>query len=242
MNFGLFVPRMDQRALFVGKTGCGKSWAARRILQWQRHDDDCIDRCFDHPSIAKGTIALLPRRYVIAYDAKGLMQWPGYHRVTSFESLNRAANNPKKFPKIIYAPNAKELRDENFHEKFFLLCYERGKTTAYVDEWYAVARGLTYPPSAHAILTRGREMGVSIVGSTQRPSGIPQAIMSEADLFFAFHLKMPQDRKKIAEMIPVDGDDARNGDLLRPTTLKKTKFFFYLDGDDLVSGPHKLQG
>jgi len=40
----------------------------------------------------------------------------------------------------------------------------------------------------------------------------------------------------------VDGDDARNGDLLKPTTLKKTKFFFYLDGDDIVSGPHKLQG
>ena len=215
----------------AGKTGSGKTFAARRLLEWVRVDDTDTSKKY-YPGVAPGS--LYPRNHIIGYDAKGLIRWPGYTRVTTFDDLLRKANNPKKFKRIMYAPKAKELRDRDLHERFFRLCYERGNNTVYVDEWYALVRGEEYPDAAHAILTRGREMNVPLIGCSQRPKNIAQPIMSEADVFFAFQLKMPQDRKKVAEMIPIDQE------LLMPQALPKHHYYFYRDGDDEVVGPRKF--
>jgi hypothetical protein len=229
--FADFVPAPSDRAFLSGKTGSGKTFAGRILCEWVRVGSDDISRKF-YPGHAVDDIA--PRDFVLGYDAKGLIRWKGYKRVTTFEQLLRAANNPKKYPKVMYAPVAKELRNRDLHEAFFRLCYERRNTTVYVDEWYSLCKGEDYPPSAHDILTRGREMNVPMIGCSQRPKNIPQPIMSEADLVFVFQLKMPRDREKMAELIPVDKDD------LTPQALPKKQFFFYRDGDDEIKGPHQF--
>lgn len=230
-QFADYVPGPFDRTFLAGKTGSGKTFAARRLLDWVCVDDTDTARKF-YPHNKPGD--LVPRAYIIGYDAKGLIRWPGYTRVQTFDDLLRKADDPKKHPKIMYAPKAAELRNPDLHELFFRLCYQRGNTTVYVDEWYALCKGEIYPDSAHAILTRGREMNVPLIGCSQRPKNVPQPIMSEADVVYCFQLKMPQDRKKMAEMIPVDEWD------LTPSHLPKYHYYFYRDGDDEVRGPKKF--
>jgi hypothetical protein len=216
MTFADLVPGPHDRVFLAGKTGSGKSFAARLLLEWANHNG-----------------RLVRRRHVLVYDAKGLLRWPGYHRVTRFERLFSAAQSPARYPRLIYAPRAEELRDSALHEAFFRLAYERRNTTVYVDEVYAVVNGTEYPSSYHAILTRGREMNVPLFSATQRPKDLPQAIISESSCFYLFRLLLPQDRKKMAEVVPIDPDALRD--------VPDEHFWFYRDGQSRAVGPLRLQ-
>jgi hypothetical protein len=219
MDFTDFLPALSDRALFVGKTGSGKTFAAQHILPWYVDEETGVMR---------------KRRHICIFDAKGLIRWPGYKRTTTIRDFARKANDPKQFPFIIYAPAWKEIRDPDCHEKFFRICYERGHTTVYVDEVYSICKLDYYPPSAHAILTRGRELRVSFIGATQRPARIPVQLMSECDIMYAFHLRMLDDRKKMAQMIPVEEQ------WLDPHALPEHKFYLYREGTVDATGPWQL--
>lgn len=197
MTFEDLMAEGTDRAFISGRTGSGKSYLARRLLRYVRDEHG----------------KLKARRYILVYDAKGMLTWArgqarnapnrdGWFRVTTFAKLLKCANDPMRFPKIVYAPNAKELRDKFLHEAFFRLAYERRETTVYVDEVAALVDGRDYPESYHAILTRGREMHVPILTATQRPMGIPQSLMSESDVFYTFHLQLEQDQDKMSKIVP----------------------------------------
>lgn len=225
MTFADLVPGESDRAFISGRTGSGKSYLAKRLMKYVR------DR---HGNLRE-------RAFALVYDAKGMLDWAkrdprqkrkeanaaGWFRVTTFRALLKCANDHKRYPKVIYAPVAGELRDVDLHEAFFRLAYERRNTTVYVDEVGAVVQGRIYPPSYHAILTRGRELGVPIISATQRPVEIPQTLMSESDVFYTFHLQMEQDQDKIAKMIPVDPDAIAD--------LQKRFFIFYRVGESEAS-------
>ncbi len=220
MTFEELVPAETEHAIFIGKNGCGKTFAASHLVPWIRQGS-----------------RVLRRRYVLAYDPKGLLDWHktlGAVRVTTLKDCVKKANDPDKFPWIVYAPTADELRDAETHEAFFRLAYDRRNCTVYVDEVYAVCpRGSqVYPPSLHSILTRGREMNVELIMSTQRPSKIPTECMSEAKRWYVFRLTMKDDRKKVSEMIPADPESFDR--------LTRHHFYYYNDDEDGVRGPQKL--
>ncbi len=56
-----------------------------------------------------------------------------------------------------------------------------------VDEAHALFSGVA-GPGLERLLTRGRAPGVSLVAATQRPSALPGAAVSQADLLVAHHL------------------------------------------------------
>jgi adenylate kinase family enzyme len=170
---------------------------------------------------------LRSRQYVVVYDSKGLLRWSEYKRVTSLFELTQS-----KSPKLLYAPVHSELIDVEIIDKFFLWIYQRMNTTVYVDEVYSVTNRGEIPTYYHAILTRGRELGISTFSSTQRPKQIPQVILSESECYYVFRLLLPQDRQRVKEILPVTTDDIQQ--------LKKHEFL-YGNADGSIIGPLRLR-
>jgi hypothetical protein len=88
-------------------------------------------------------------------------------------------------------------------EQYFKACYDAGNLTLYIDEAYGVLPrpGAQPTPFLNALYTRGRELGIGVWASTQRPSWIPLIMLSEADWFFVFRLMLVADRMRLAEVI-----------------------------------------
>lgn len=153
-------------------------------------------------------------KFVIVYDVKGQMKpgdWTGFAFVKSFDELKKKAETRSDgrftFPKIVFQPNIYELPDEgdeNGHaDKFFRFIYFRENTVLFVDEVYGVTTGRRIPFHYKAILTRGRERGITCFSGTQRPAEIPQFILSESENYFVFKLQMPQDKERIRKIVGI---------------------------------------
>jgi hypothetical protein len=196
------MPGITDRAVFVGQTGSGKTTFARIVLE-QRH-------------------------YAVVYDPKGMIAWPGWALYKSFPRMVGDRNLP---PHVIYRPSYDELESPESIDEFFSWVYRRGNTTVYVDELYAIAKGDNYPYHYGACLTRGRELGISVFSATQRPSRVPQPTLSESEHYYVFRLKLPQDRKRIAEITGLDETEIR--------TLRGHRFLYAPQTGD-PTGPHIL--
>ncbi len=171
----------------------------------------------------KSTLARLllePYQFVAVIDPKGLLNWQGYERLTTLKEVIKS-----KADKIIYAPEAHELRDERFIDAFFAWVYHRKNTFLYVDEVYAVSYRNEIPPHYHSILTRGRERGNGLLSATQRPMLIPTVIMSESENWYVFRLNMEGDRKKIEQTIGLSQEQIQ--------ALSKRVFYFVKADEDL---------
>jgi ABC-type oligopeptide transport system ATPase subunit len=178
----------------------------------------------------KSTLAKLllePYRFVAVIDPKGLLNWEGYERLTTLRQVVKS-----KAEKIIYAPEASELRSLEMIDAFFAWVYHRQNTFLYVDEVYAVSYRNEIPPHYHSILTRGRERGNGLLSATQRPMLIPTVIMSESENWYIFRLNMEGDRRKIEQSIGLSQEQI--------STLPKRLFYFVRADEDLQTPPLTL--
>lgn len=141
------------------------------------------------------------RPWVVALDPKGMLEWNGYEVHERLSALTKA-----KRPRLIYRPVYEELVDEETLDAFFEWIYERCNCVLYVDEVYAVAQGDSYPWFFGACLTRGRERGIATYVATQRPSRVPQVMLSESEHAYIFNLKLPQDRERIADITGLEDE------------------------------------
>lgn len=195
--------RSNERVAIVGKTGSGKTYLAEKLAK--------------------------PIKRLVVVDAKGKLKgkfntvdWDIQNptKDKNFIALRNGENVRLRIPPLI--ADTKEL--SKMYDKFFYLLYTIGNLTIYIDEVYGVI-----PPRAtvttylNALYTRGRELGISVWASTQRPSWIPLEMLSEADVFFVFKLQLPQDRKRMADVI--------GNEVLTPVT-DKHGFYFYSTEQD----------
>lgn len=200
--------KTTEHVFVAGRTGSGKTFLAQKYLVG-----------YDH---------------VAVLDTKGMLTWPevpgtkwgkgdqshvlidGGKELTIVDRITDL--NFLETPKVIYRPRWEELTPEYYNE-FFKWCYKRRNTVVWIDEVMSVATATSYPEFLKAILTRGRQLHVACWALTQRPSGIPIIVMSEATHLFVFDLNMPVDREKMAF---VTGD---------PTLLNKPGFrnFWYFN-------------
>jgi hypothetical protein len=162
----------------------------------------------------------------VALDAKGTLNWRGYERVTKLDRLGSCRS-----PRIIFRPGYDELQSPDVMDAFFEWIYQRRRTCVYVDEVMAVTRGDVYPYHFGACLTRGRERGVVVYGSSQRPTRIPQVLLSESEHVYTFRLRLPQDRGRIYDTTGLDPDAV--------AALPK-RAFYYVPQDGAPIGPLSL--
>lgn len=203
-SFLSFLPKPDERTLIFGMTGSGKTFLAEKLLQW--------------------------RKYVIVYDLKGTITWDGYKIVESLERLTEI--DPIKYPKIIFKPPLYFVKDEEAVNQFFQFVYQRGNCTLYVDEIMTACFKGQISYWLLAIMTRGRELGVSFVGATQRPKQIPISIITESEHRFIFLLSNYPDAKRIEENYSIDADEI--------VKLKK-RYFYYSSVEQTYNKPFILK-
>ena len=183
----------------VGMTGSGKTFLAEYILRYFK--------------------------YVVVFDAKGLINWNGYELHRELEQLYRT-----KADRIIYRPNIYELTDPDKINDFFKFIYQRQNTVCYIDEVFAVAPSWQETPFFYkAILTRGRELGITTISATQRPAGIPSEILSESEYGFWFKCKLPSDAEKVEKCTGIDREYIQD--------LRK-EYFYYTSLDETLGPLH----
>lgn len=194
------APGPTDRAAFVGQTGSGKTTLAQQV-------------CRLHP-------------WVVAFDPKGMLDWPGYEVHTRLEPLTKS-----KAPRLIYRPTFEELDDADTVDASFEWIYERRNTVLYVDEIFAYAEGDRSPWFLRACLTRGRERGIVVYIASQRPSRVPQVMLSESEHLYVFNLKLPQDRERMADVTGLEEEQLK---------LDKHSFWYAPQVGEL-RGPLKLR-
>jgi adenylate kinase family enzyme len=171
-------------------------------------------------------LLLQSRRYVVVLDTKSVIYWEGYKRFTELKRLLEA-----KESHLIYAPNYEELQDAEILNDFFRFIYLRRNTTLYVDEAFDVTTSYTIPKFYHACVSRGRQRNIETWTGSQRPSGLGQILLSEAENYYVFRLQLEADSKKVESITGIAAESIRR--------LPKREFFFF--NLDKVIGPNWLK-
>lgn len=197
------APRLTDRAVFVGQTGSGKTTLAEHLLSL--------------------------RRFVVVYDWKGLIRWPGYRRYVALDEAIEAGR--EGIARILYAPDLAELTDPERHESFFRWVYLRQNCTLYVDETSAISTATDWPFHMMGCLARGRERNIETWLATQRPSRVPAFIFSESEHIYCFRLRMEYDADKVEAMTGISSEAAR---------LLPKRQFFYAPQEGEIVGPMTL--
>lgn len=206
MNLLEITPSETERGLVIGATGSGKTVLSRRLIQ--------------------------PFRYVVVIDPKATMgegkrngePLPGFAMCRTPEELERAA---RKSDKLQYRP-APEYRDWIEYDRVYQWVYERGETMLYTDELFDTHNRNIAPPYLRACVTSGRELGISMLSATQRPRGIDRRLLTEAEHFYVFQLRDPDDQRFLK---------ARIG----PTRLRQYAFWYTVDRGGVLSPPRELR-
>jgi hypothetical protein len=167
--------KSNERVLITGKTGSGKTFLARYITR--------------------------PVKRLVVLDGKGTLSDWGLELYNHETKRKLQSGEPVRIRAL---PNLGDnIRD--YWEEILTVAYTSGNVTVYIDELYAVC-----PPNEKPLdilwtcYTRGRELGIGIWSSTQRPTWIPLFALSEAEHFFMFRLQLEEDRKRMAAFMTPD--------------------------------------
>jgi ABC-type dipeptide/oligopeptide/nickel transport system ATPase component len=163
--------RKNERVAFVGKTGSGKTFAARLLTA--------------------------PIERLVVFDSKGTLK---DDETWNLEEWNKRTAKRLKQGKPIrvriptpisgyWEPYFKTCYDAEdctiyIDELYGVLGARR-----------APGQYLT------ALYTRGRELGIGVWAATQRPTWVPLFALSESDWIYVFRLQLDTDKKRMAEII-----------------------------------------
>lgn len=164
--------RSDDRVALVGRTGSGKTYAARRLC-----------------NNAKRLMVLDPKQRIDATEWR-CIPWD--------REARRLLQNREPVRTLIRAPLT--MKPWEFWEDIYRLAMSYGNVLVYTDEVYLVLPpGGVASPAMRACWTAGREIGVGSYAAMQRPSRVPLEVISEAEHIFMFRLTLADDRKRMVD-------------------------------------------
>lgn len=199
--------RYDQSVICIGKKGSGKTAVAKR--------------------------ALVTMPNVVIVDSKKNESWDAVApnaRVEGDERIHECGQG-----RFHWVVSDEFLHDRRMQDSHFKRLYAKpGPRILYVDELGDMSRGGVASDALGTYAMRGRSGLHGLWGTTQRPHGVPLYLMSEADHYFIFKLKLSQDQKRAEELLEqeIDWDklseEAHNfyyrgpaGRVIGPVSLKR---------------------
>lgn len=164
-----FVIGNTERAVIVGRTGSGKTTLARVL-------------CGGYRSL-------------VVIDPKWRFELP--RTVTVVGSASDFAQvYPQRSQRVIYRPNPED-QDHADVDTVIRRILHYGRTALLIDEAMEYATVGRIMPAYKRAITQGRELFVPVISCTQRPIGVHNVILSEAEHMFAFDLQLEGDREKL---------------------------------------------
>lgn len=166
-----FKVATNERLFIAGKTGSGKTY----LMKW---------------------LTRSVKRFVVL-DGKGsLYDWGLDDWETDKQERLEFFNGGNGRFRV---PPPHRIDAQAYYSNLMGLLYEIGNLTIYIDELYAIVDPGSKPtPEFNAIYTRGREFGLGVWSSTQRPVFVPLVAISESEAFICFRLNLIEDRKRMA--------------------------------------------
>jgi hypothetical protein len=167
------TPSRTARAIAVGCTGCGKS------------------------TLEKAVLYSMP--YVLAIDPKPSLglpgHLPGFQLCRTPMELRDHARRGARW--LQYRPEL-AYQNEQDYDRVLLWAFRCGNRYIAIDEAYLI-HNRNAGPGLMACVTSGREKGIGMFVCTQRPCGIDQRLISEAEFAYVFELRKPEDRERMAD-------------------------------------------
>lgn len=121
--------------------------------------------------------------------------------VSEIKGVHTIGINDTPGEKGLYIVNPLPSQNEELNE-LFRRCWEKENITIFVDEGYSIQNDEWF----NACLTQGRSKHVNLIVLSQRPAWISKYVFSECNFVMLFNLQIKDDRKKVAEFVPVDKD------------------------------------
>lgn len=171
-----FIPPLkgDQRGVFIGKTGSGKSYTARYLLKLMRQAG----------------------WRVVIIDPKKDWQGKGDDKRAYDEKGKGSIDHPvlvKEFNPYLYVQIIHPVVWDKWLANFLMQIMYTGNTIIYFDEGTQLVHANFVPMEFKVIVTQGRSVNVAVWYGTQRPVGIPVIIKDQASFIFLFRVTDPDD-------------------------------------------------
>jgi hypothetical protein len=175
------IPELGERCLFAGQTGSGKTAGACWLMQ------------------------NIPEAPIIIFDTKIEPKFALLPAVVIVSTIAEAVEfiDDHKFDYIVIRPSEDisfepVALDDMLKEAYRLF----HNCPIYIDEIYSFHNNGKAGKGLHALLTRGRSKGITLIMSTQRPAWISRFCITEASKYYIFKLVDKDDRKRLSDVIP----------------------------------------
>jgi DNA helicase HerA-like ATPase len=182
MDLRELAPTPSERGIIIGTTGSGKTTLATQLLR-----------------LYSRTVAIDPKQTLGAGGERRGAHLPGYELAATPRDLERLARRKEH---IQYRPDLKHQNPDDW-ERIYDWIYRRGSTFVYTDEIFDIHHWSRPPNSFRRCITSGRELGIGMLHATQRPRGIDRRIITEAERFYVFHLRDPDDQRFLRSRIGI---------------------------------------